>query len=480
MLILKSKKNNFLWGCSSAANQIEGAWQEAGKGASVIDYLASSSKYNGERYLTSKIMPNIYYGSHQAIDFYHHYREDIKLIAGMHVNAYRMSIAWTRIFPKGIEKTPNKNGLEFYKKIINELLKYHIEPIITLTHYDPPYYLAKSINGWNSPKMISYYLKFVQTIFEEFKGKVKYWLTFNEINCLQVPFGVTTAGGMLMPINSSKNTEQIRYTSLHNQFIASAKAVKLAHKIDPNYQVGCMIASMYTYPINPDPINVRNNQVNLQMKNMFCSDVQIRGEYPGYALRYFKDHGIKVNISEKDKQILQEGTVDFYSFSYYMTNCTSIDKSAKRVKANLVSGISNPYLKKSEWGWQIDPIGLRIYLNELYDRYQVPMLIVENGLGAQDKIENGKIHDHYRIDYLQAHIEQLQEAIKDGVNVIGYCPWSAIDLVSLSTGNIDKRYGFIYVDIDDMGQGSFKRIPKDSYYWYRDQIDQNTLNCKTI
>lgn len=473
--MLKYSRNNFLWGCSSAANQIEGAWNEDGKGPSVIDYLASSTASNGVRYFTSKLDSKAYYGSHQAVDFYHHYQEDIKLLADMHINAYRMSIAWTRIFPNGVEEKPNQKGLEFYHKIIDELIKHGIEPIVTLSHYEPPYYLAKNLNGWASKKMIDYYLKFVRIVFSEFKGKVKYWITFNEINCLQVPFGIMTAGGILMDINDPQNTEQLRYKALHNQFIASAKAVKIAHEIDPQNQIGCMIASMYTYPINSDPLNVRNNQFNLQMRNMFCSDVQVRGYYPGYALRYFKDHNIKINISDTDREILKEGTVDFYSFSYYMTNCTSIDKKAKKVSANLVSGVKNPFLTTSEWGWQIDPVGLRIYLNDIYDRYQIPMLIVENGLGAKDKVEKGKIHDQYRVDYLKAHIKEMKEAILDGVNLIGYCPWSSTDLVALSTGNIEKRYGFIHVDIDSRGKGTFKRIPKDSYYWYRDLIDSDYL-----
>ncbi|EEJ72642.1 glycoside hydrolase family 1 protein [Lactobacillus ultunensis] len=473
--MLKSNQKKFLWGCSSAANQIEGAWDADGKGTSVVDYLASSTQPNGMRYLTSRIDPKKYYGSHQAVDFYHRYEKDIKLLAGMHVNAYRMSIAWTRIFPKGIEDEPNKKGIQFYHKVIDELLKFGIEPIITLSHYEPPYYLAKTIDGWASKKMIDYYLKFVKTVLTEFKGKVKYWITFNEINALQVPFGIMTAGGILMDINDTRNTEQLRYKALHHQFIASAKAVKLAHQIDPNNKVGCMIASMYTYPINSDPLNVRNNQFALQMKNMFCSDVQVRGYYPGYALRYFKDHNIKLDVSDSDKRILKEGTVDFYSFSYYMTNCTSTDKNAKKVNANLVNGVKNPFLKTSEWGWQIDPIGLRIYLNDIYDRYQIPMLIVENGLGAKDKVEDNKVHDQYRIDYLKAHVKEMKEAILDGVDLIGYCPWSSTDLVALSTGNIIKRYGFVYVDIDAKGQGTYQRIPKDSYYWYQKLIDSNYL-----
>lgn len=472
-LVKKQFPSDFLWGASSAANQVEGAWDLDGKGKSVMDVLGKIPYSSSMRELTDGVKDDYYYGSHDAVDFYHHYKEDIDLFAEMGFKAYRMSIAWTRIFPTGKELEPNEKGLAFYDKVINYLLEKGIEPIVTISHYEGPLALSDGFEGWSNREMISLYVKYAKTLFEHFNNRIKYWITFNEINCIQVPFGIMSAGNIGIDIFDNKNTENVRYQALHNQFVASAEVVKMAHEINTKNKVGCMIAAMYTYPLNPDPKNVRANQFNIQMKNMFCSDVQIRGRYPGYALRYFYDHGISIKTDPEDEQILKDGTVDFYSCSYYTTNCISADNSGKKVAANLISGEENPYLKASQWGWQIDPIGLRVYLNEVYDRYQIPILIVENGLGAMDKLENGEVKDNYRIDYLRQHIQQLKEAIVDGVDVIGYCPWSATDLVALSTGDIKKRYGFIYVDVDEAGKGTFNRIKKDSFYWYKNVIKTN-------
>lgn len=462
-------KNKLLFGASSAANQIEGAWNIDGKGPSVIDALASK---NNKRVKTNDLNnPNLFFGSHKAVDFYHHYKEDIRLMAQMGITAYRMSIAWTRIFPTGKEKEPNEKGLQFYDDVFNELLKYHIEPIVTLSHYESPLALAKDFGGWSNREMIDLFVKYARTVMTRYRHKVKYWITFNEINCLQVSFGIMTAGGMFMSIKDKRNTDQIRYQALHHQLLASAEVVKLAHKINPQNKVGCMIAAMYNYPLTPNPEDVRKTQYTMQIKNYFASDVMIRGYYPKYMNRFFDENNIRIITQPEDKEILKEGTVDFYSCSYYMTNCVTTSKDASKTKANLVDGIVNPYLKASEYGWQIDAVGFRTFLNEVYDRYQLPIMVVENGLGAKDDLIDNHVNDDYRIEYLSQHLNALKEAIKDGVEIIGYCAWSSTDLIALSTGNIEKRYGFIYVDADNNGNGTFKRIPKKSFDWYHSFIN---------
>lgn len=472
-------KDDFLWGASSAANQVEGAWNEDGKGISVADILATDFN-SGMRKETDDVMEGEYYSSHKASDFYYRYKEDIKMMAEMGMKAYRMSIAWTRIYPNGDDEQPNEAGLKFYEDVFDELAKYGIEPVVTISHYEPPLNLAKK-GGWSKREMIDYYMKYCETIFKRYKDKVKYWITFNEINCLLVPFGIMTAGGVYMRMNSPENTLQLRYQCLHHQFVASAKAVRLAHEINPNFKVGLMIASMCNYPLTCNPKDVFAAKTQDQIMNMYCSDIMIRGYYPNYSKRYFDENNIVLDIKEEDYDILRNGTVDFYSCSYYMTSCVSgTDEGdaagAGKAAGNLISGLKNKYLEASEWGWQIDPLGFRYFLNNVYDRYQIPIMVVENGLGARDVVEDGQINDTYRIDYLREHVKMLKEIMLDGVEVIGYMPWSAIDLVALSTGSIEKRYGFIYVDADNQGNGTYERIPKESYYWYKKVIESNGMN----
>lgn len=458
---------NFLWGASSAANQMEGGYNEGGKGLSVIDVLAQGENHREE---TKGVIPGRYYSSHQAVDFYHHYKEDIKLFSELGINSYRMSIAWTRIYPNGDDELPNEEGLKFYDEVFDELHKYHIEPVVTISHYEPPFKRALE-GGWLNREMIDLYVRYCETLFKRYKHKVKYWITFNEMNCMLVPFGIMTAGGIFSSINSPINTEQNRFQALHHQFVAAAKAVRLGRIINPDFHFGCMTASMINYALTCSPDDVLLMQQDRQMKHYFTSDVQIRGQYPGYAIRYMREHNIHLDISDGDLESIKNGVVDFYSCSYYMTNCIGYNKDAPKAAANLVTGLKNPYLEASEWGWQIDPQGFRYFLNEAYDRYQIPIMIVENGLGAKDILnDDGTVHDDYRIQYLDAHIQSMLEAIEDGVDVIGYLPWSIMDLMALSTGDIDKRYGFIYVDVDNKGHGSFKRYKKDSFYYYRDKI----------
>jgi 6-phospho-beta-glucosidase len=392
-----------------------------------------------------------------------------------------MSINWTRIFPNGDELEPNEEGLKFYDDVFAELKKYNIEPLVTISHYETPFGLTKKYNGWASREVIDCYVRYCETIFNRYKDVVKYWLTFNEINCLTMPFGSFMGGGILLNDGGelafdkeTQDSKEIRFQALHHQFIASAKAVKLGHEINKDFKIGCMIAYMASYPYTCNPEDVFLNQEKDNLNNFLCSDVQVRGAYPGFAKRYFRDNNIEINMEENDEQILKEGCVDFYTFSYYMSNCVSSDPELEKTSGNILGGVKNPYLKASDWGWQIDPKGLRWTLNNIYNRYQIPLMVVENGLGAVDEVEaDGSINDDYRIDYLRAHIEEMKEAVNDGVELIGYTPWGCIDLVSASTGEMKKRYGFIYVNKDNDGNGDMSRSRKKSFYWYKNVIETN-------
>ncbi|TSO25576.1 glycoside hydrolase family 1 protein [Lactobacillus sp. LL6] len=489
-------KKDFLWGGATAANQIEGAYNVDGKGLSVTD-ITTAGAPNHPRYLTYKVngklekkpsapgagLPkgaigaidsNEYYPSHVAIDFYHHYKEDIKMFADMGFKVFRLSIAWTRIFPKGNEDKPNQCGLNFYRKVFEECKKYGIEPLVTISHYEDPLYLSEKYNDWQNRGMIDMYVKYAKTLFEEYKGLVKYWLTFNEIN------------STILMLTGNNNVEkgdkafQHAYQKLHYQFVASAKAVKLAHQIDSNYVVGNMILGMLDYSLTPDPKDVLATRQLMEQGVYYCGDVQVKGKYPTYAKRLWGEHNVHLDITQDDLKIFEEGKVDLYTFSYYMTTTVTTHKVNEIVGGNFSSGVKNPYLNYSEWGWATDPIGLQNFLEIIYDRYEIPIMIVENGLGAIDELsEDDKIHDDYRIDYLSQHIKAMKTAVNNGVNLIGYTTWGCIDCISAGTGQMAKRYGFIYVDRDDNGNGSLDRIPKDSFYWYKKVISSNGKNlCK--
>ena len=471
---------DFLWGGATAANQFEGGYREGGKGLSTADVMIGGT-HTTPRRITPELEEGTYYPSHEAIDFYHHYKEDIKLFGEMGFKTFRLSINWSRIFPNGDDATPNEEGLKFYDDVFAELKKYNIEPLVTISHYETPFGLTKKYNGWASREVIDCYVRYCETIFKRYKDVVKYWLTFNEINCLTMPFGAFMGGGILLngggELAFDKETDdskQIRFQALHHQFIASAKAVKLGHEINKDFKIGCMIAYMTTYPYTCNPEDIFLAQERDNLNNFLCSDVQVRGEYAGFAKRYFRDNDIEIKMEENDEQVLKEGCVDFYTFSYYMSNCASSDPELERTSGNILGGVKNPYLKASDWGWQIDPKGLRWTLNNIYNRYQIPLMIVENGLGAVDEIEeDGSINDSYRIDYLREHIKEMKEAINDGVDLIGYTPWGCIDLVSASTGEMKKRYGFIYVNKDNDGNGDLSRSRKNSFYWYKNVIESN-------
>ncbi|SHO45273.1 glycoside hydrolase family 1 protein [Anaerocolumna xylanovorans] len=456
----------FMWGGATSACQCEGAYNIDGKGLSAIDMLPLCNK--GQlRTPTSEILEDSFYPSHQAIDFYHYFKEDIKLFAEMGFQCYRMSISWPRIFQTGDNEIPNEAGLEFYDKIFDELAKYKIEPIVTISHFDDPYEAEKKYGDWNHREWINMYYKYATTILDRYHDKVKYWMTFNEINTL-----------MYYPLfhgmEKNHDSMQIVYQMAHNKFLASAMTVKYAHEHYPELKVGMMLASTTIYPYSCNPNDVMKS-MEREEETFFFSDVQVRGYYSSGALKKMESYQVKIDIHKDDEKILKEGTVDFIGFSYYSTSVAVSEDEKIEVSGNFMKGQKNPYLQVSEWEWQIDPTGLRYTLNQLYNRYQIPLMIVENGLGAEDTIEkDGTIQDDYRIHYLREHIKEMEMAVSvDGVELLAYTPWGCIDLVSASTGEMKKRYGFIYVDLDDVGQGTFNRYRKKSFYWYKKVIESN-------
>lgn len=462
---------NFLWGGAVAANQCEGAYDEDGKGWSTQDLapkgvVGAITDHPTEDNLKLK-----------GIDFYHRYREDIAMLAEMGFSVFRFSIAWSRIFPNGDEETPNEAGLAFYDQLIDECRRHGMEPLVTLSHYETPYHLAKTYDGWCSRKMIDFFKRYVNMVMKRYKGKVHYWLTFNEINSiLHNPY---LSGGILTP--KEQLSKSNLYQAIHHELVASALVTKMAHEIDPDNKVGCMVIGIPSYPLTPNPDDVIAN-MEQDRHNLYFTDVQARGAYPKYLNRYFKENGIQIQMEEGDEEILKN-SVDFISFSYYMSTCGCADPDAHpQAAGNIIPGVANPYLRSSQWGWQIDPKGLRYLLNQFYDRYQKPLFIVENGLGARDELieKDGvlTVEDDYRIEYMREHLLQVEEAIEDGVEVLGYTSWGCIDLVSASTAQMSKRYGFIYVDRNDDGSGSMTRYRKKSFYWYRDVIASNGASLK--
>lgn len=458
--------NDFLIGGALAANQCEGAYDTDGKGLSVQDVLPHGLR---GRIADCPTEDNL---KLRGIDFYHRFKEDIRLFAECGFTALRLSIAWSRIFPNGDDDEPNESGLKFYDDVFDECLKYGIKPIVTLAHYEAPLALAKKYNGWTDRRLIGFFTHYAETVFRRYKDKVKLWLTFNEINAL--PRSPFMCGAIAKTADNT--TKDDIYRAMHYQLVASAAAVKLCHEIIPDAKIGCMILGVTVYPMTPKPEDVLAAYMRDRETYQF-SDVQVFGNYPKYVLNFFEENGIDVDITEADERMLKH-TVDFVSFSYYSSICEAEDKrDLKRTGGNLSAGLVNPYLKSTAWGWQIDPVGLRYTLNRLYDRYRVPLFIAENGLGAEDEpvFENGMltVDDEYRSEYLEEHLRSVLAAIGDGVDVFGYTMWSPVDIVSASTAEMRKRYGLIYVDLDDNGNGSLERYPKKTYYRYRDIIKSN-------
>ncbi|GIO85734.1 6-phospho-beta-glucosidase [Paenibacillus faecis] len=459
--------DGFLWGGAVAANQCEGAYNEDGKGLSTQDVAPKGVKGPITESPTEDNLKLV------GIDFYHRYKEDIQLFAEMGFKVFRTSIAWSRIFPYGDDLEPNEQGLKFYDDLFDECLKHGMEPLVTLSHYETPLHLSKRYNGWVNRKLIGFYERYARTVFDRYKSKVKYWLTFNEINSiLEEPF---LSGGIYTP--KRELSKQDLYQAVHHELVASALAVKIGHEMMPDAKIGCMVLSMPTYPLTPNPDDVIA-AMEFEHKNYFFADVQARGRYPGYMKRYFRENGISIQMGPDDEEILKH-TVDFISFSYYVSTCGTADPELrKNSEGNLLGGVTNPYLQASEWGWQIDPQGLRYVLNMFYDRYQKPLFIVENGLGAKDELIKDAdgvptVEDDYRIQYLNAHLVQVGEALEDGIEIMGYTAWGCIDLVSASTAEMSKRYGFIYVDRNDDGTGTLNRYRKKSFHWYKEVISTN-------
>lgn len=479
MVIQKTFPKGFLWGGATAGNQIEGAFDVDGKGLSTADFVEyipkdKRTKDNSMEIDSNhiqKVLQDGYQGrfaKREGIDFYHRYKEDIKLFGELGFKAFRLSIQWSRIYPNGYDEEPNEKGLQFYEDVIKELKKYNIEPVVTLSHFETPFGLTKKYNGWSNRECISHFLKYAETVFNRYSNYVKYWMCFNEINVMNIsPY---TGGGILSDLE--EEPLNVQYQALHHQFVASALANKKLKEIIPNAKMGCMIARLMPYAYTCNPKDVRKAQFENQM-NLMYTDVLVRGEYPRYFERYKEENNIEIKYGSGDLDIIKKYPVDYISFSYYMSMLASDTPESETTGGNLLNSIKNPYLNASDWGWQIDPIGIRILMNELWDRYQKPLFVVENGLGAIDKFENGTVNDTYRIEYIKAHIFQMKEAIKDGVDLIGYLAWGPIDLISMSTSEMSKRYGFIYVDKNDDGSGSLDRFKKLSFNWYKKVIESN-------
>lgn len=458
---------NFLWGGAIAANQCEGAYQEDGKGLSIQDVMPKGVIGDVSQEPIPENLKLI------GIDFYHRYKEDIRLMAEMGFQVLRLSIAWTRIFPRGDEETPNEKGLAFYDQVFDECLKYGIEPMVTLSHYETPLYLAGYYDGWRDRRLITFFERYCRTVFARYKNKVRYWMTFNEINSI-CHFPLMGAG---IWTKKEHLTLQDKYQAAHHEFVASALATKLLHEMIPGAKMGCMVLGALSYPMTPKPDDIIA-MMEADRNVMFFSDVQARGYYPSYIRSLWAKKNIHIHMEPGDEEILKH-TVDYISFSYYMSKCTAADTSQySKGAGNLTTGVRNPYLQESEWGWQIDPKGLRYTLNYFYDRYQKPLFIAENGLGAIDQLEADEsgaktVNDDYRIDYLRDHLLEVKKAAEEGVDVMGYAAWGCIDLVSASTAQMKKRYGFIYVDRNDDGTGTLARYKKKSFYWYKKVIASN-------
>lgn len=464
---------DFLWGGALAANQCEGAFDEDGKGLSIQDVLPRGIK--GPR----TAQPTADNLKLKGIDFYHRYAEDIRLFAEMGFKVLRLSIAWSRIFPRGDEDEPNEAGLAFYDCVFAECRRWGIEPLVTLSHYETPLHLAEKYDGWLDRRLIGFYARYVRTVFTRYRHQVRYWLTFNEINSiLNSPF---MSGAISTP--KERLTESQLYQAIHHELVASALATQIGHEIDPDFRIGCMILSMPVYPLTPAPADVIAAMEENRRNEMFA-EIHARGEYPGYMRRYMAEHGIQVDFAPGDAELLRANTVDFIAFSYYVSVCATADESKNvRGEGNLLGGVPNPYLPASEWGWQIDPHGLRYVLSEFWEKYRKPLFIVENGLGAKDTLVRDAqgewtVEDDARIAYLREHLLQVEEAIADGVPVMGYTAWGCIDLVSASSAQMSKRYGMIYVDRNDDGTGTLARYRKKSFHWYKQVIASNGASLR--
>jgi 6-phospho-beta-glucosidase len=466
---------DFMWGGATAANQVEGAFDQDGKGLSIVDAIPGGKErlkiVSSPEFDFTLDPANHTYPNHKGIDHYHRFQEDIALFAEMGFKCYRFSIAWTRIYPNGVEQEPEEAGLKHYDQVIDACIAHGIEPVITISHYEMPLHLATAFGGWKNRELIGHFERFARTVLTRYGHKVKYWMTFNEINSA-AHFPIMSQG---LTVQTGALEAQAKFQAWHNQFVASSLAVKIAHETNAQIQIGCMILFATNYAYDCNPVNQLETLKETQAFNFYCADVQAGGKYPYYAKSLWQSQGVELDIQPGDLELIKQHTVDYIGFSYYMSSTINkTNPDAVTAQGNLLGGARNPFLEASDWGWEIDPVGLRIALNQLYDRYEKPLFIVENGLGAVDKPdENHYIADDYRINYLRQHIEAMAEAIEDGVELMGYTPWGCIDLVSMSTGEMSKRYGLIYVDLDDKISGTGNRYRKKSFHWYQKVIATN-------
>lgn len=464
--------SDFLWGAALAANQCEGAWREDGKGISIADVVPKGSFNVTKEQIEAALadQDDKKYPKRWGIDFYHTFREDLALLAELGLKCLRVSIAWTRIFPTGEETEPNEAGLKFYDELFDCMRAHGMEPMVSIAHYEMPLHLVQKYNGWEDRRTIDFFLRYCEVILKRYASKVKYWIDFSQIN-----YSIGEGYCSLGILEETDNPLQARYQALHHQFLAGAKLRKLAHEIRPDIMVGCMSGDATAYPLTCHPDDALEALQQNQLY-FFATDVQIWGYYPPFMARYFQEHNIKIKMEEGDEALLRAYTADFHSFSYYFTRTVKAksEQEEKEVIAGLVESQGNPYLESSDWGWPMDPVGLRIALNQYADRYHIPTFITENGIGTIDVLEaDGSVHDTAHISYLKAHIEQMKLAIGDGVEILGFLQWGPIDIVSASSSEMRKRYGFIYVDLDDEGNGTGKRIRKDSFAWYQNVIESN-------
>jgi Beta-glucosidase/6-phospho-beta-glucosidase/beta-galactosidase len=469
-------RKDFLWGGAVAAHQVEGAFQAGGKGLSIADVMTAGSREKA-REITDGIMEGKYYPNHEGIRFFEHYKEDIALFEEMGFKCFRTSIAWSRIFPDGDEDIPNEEGLRFYDDLFRELHAHGMEPVVTLSHFEMPFHLVKKYGGFRNRKMITFFVHFAKTVMERYRDQVKYWMTFNEINnqmILSNEIYAFTNSGILF--EEGEDRLKTVYQAAHYEFVASAMVVKLGHEINPDFKIGCMVAATPVYPMTCNPEDVLS-AMQEDRKNLYFVDVHARGYYPAYIRKDWERRGYQFDMTSEDLEFMRDGCVDFIGFSYYLSSAMSVDPSVKKLGDDLAASadaVENPWLEMTPWGWAIDPKGLRYVLNQYYDRYQLPLFVVENGFGYEDRLEDGQIHDVNRIKYLGDHIREMVKAVdEDGVDLMGYTVWGCIDPVSFGTGEMRKRYGFIYVDRDDDGNGTYRRLRKDSFAWYKDVIAKN-------
>jgi len=466
---LKPFPKDFLWGASTSAYQVEGASLTHGKGPSWQDV---------------KEIPEGTSGLEVCADHYHHYKEDVALMAEMGFKVYRFSISWSRLLPEGTGRI-NQEGIDFYNNLIDECLKYDIIPLVTMFHFDMPAALDER-GSWSNPDSVDWFVEFATLMYKSYGDRVKYWLTINEQNMLTLVGPVI--GTLHIPEGCTNEIKEI-YQQNHHMLVAQAKAMVLCHEMVEDGKIGPAPNISLVYPASCKPEDVIASQNSNAIQSWLYLDMSVHGVYNNLVWAYLEEHDATPTFAPGDEEALKNGNPDFIGFNYYNTSTVEdyslLDTEVKSTKTDqqnrggvqgFYKSFRNPNLGTTEFGWEIDPVGFRATVREIYSRYRLPLIVTENGLGAYDTLtEDGKVHDPYRIEYLRKHIEQVQLAITDGVEMMGYCPWSAIDLISTHEGAV-KRYGFIYVDREEFDLKSLDRYRKDSFFWYKDVIASNGQN----